>query len=121
MRQAHAAPRRYVVGRGKVKTRICNSGQENYVSKKKSQVAIVLEGFPARLRDARVKAGFDEGIKAAKALNTTRQAYGHYERGVRIPRLEMFITICELFNVSPEQLLPVDVLKKPRSGIGNRL
>ncbi len=60
------------------------------------------------LREARNLSQTD----VAKVLNITRQAYNHYETGVRLPSLESLIMIADYFDVSTDYLLGRNSLDK---------
>lgn len=62
--------------------------------------------FGKRLKDARIAAGYRSAQKAANALALEPATYRTYERGSSLPNLEVLTRICELFHVTPNDLLP---------------
>lgn len=62
--------------------------------------------FGKRLKDARIAAGYRSAQKAAETLGLEPATYRTYERGSSLPNLEVLTRICELFRVTPNDLLP---------------
>jgi transcriptional regulator with XRE-family HTH domain len=64
-----------------------------------------MDGLEARIRQARVKAGFRSAAEAARRLSMDPHAYRHYEAGTRVPPTSRFPDIARLFRVSLEWLI----------------
>ena len=56
------------------------------------------------LRKYRKARGYTQD-KLSKYLNISRQAYSNYERANRDPDIGLLIRLCELYNVSMEELI----------------
>lgn len=56
------------------------------------------------LRKYRKARGYTQD-KLSKYLNISRQAYSNYERANRDPDIGLLIKLCELYNVSMEELI----------------
>ncbi len=65
----------------------------------------VLKRFAARLRAARITAGFDTAEGCARALGLEPHTYRSYEAANRQPPLSTLSRMCELLGVSPNDLL----------------
>lgn len=65
-----------------------------------------MKTFAARLKHARETAGIDSAEQFAHRLNMGPHAYRKYERGESEPNFETLTRICELLNVTPNDLLP---------------
>lgn len=65
-----------------------------------------MQTFASRLKDAREKAGFTSAQSFANVLGQEPHTYRHWERGETEPDFENLTRICELLNVSPNDLLP---------------
>jgi transcriptional regulator with XRE-family HTH domain len=62
--------------------------------------------FGKRLKQARINANYRSAQKAAEALGLEPATYRTYERGSSLPNLEVLTRICELFRITPNDLLP---------------
>ena len=56
------------------------------------------------IKQYRVELAFTQKQVATK-MNITYQAYQAYELGIALPTLENFIKLCEIFDVTPNELL----------------
>lgn len=57
-----------------------------------------------RLRECRAKFGYTQ-IQAATYADITEMAYGNYERGKQMPKLDILIRISDLYEVSLDYLV----------------
>lgn len=62
--------------------------------------------FGKRLKQARMRANYRSAEQAAHALGLEPPTYRTYERGSSLPNIEVLIRICELFKITPNDLLP---------------
>ena len=69
--------------------------------------------FGKRLKQARIAANYSSAQKAAEALGLEPATYRTYERGSSLPNLEVLTRICELFRVTPNDLLPEAATFRP--------
>ncbi|MBP9988884.1 MAG: helix-turn-helix transcriptional regulator [Ruminococcus sp.] len=60
--------------------------------------------FAKNFKEARIKAGLSQQ-KVADALGLDRSAIAHYEKGDATPNIKNIPEICELLNISFEELL----------------
>lgn len=60
--------------------------------------------FFKRFKDIREDADLSQ-TETADDLNISREAYGHYERGNRIPNVGLLLAFCKKFSVSADYLL----------------
>lgn len=56
------------------------------------------------LKAARVNAGYTQK-EAAKLLNVSNATLGNWENGISFPDAQQIIQICELYNVSYDNLI----------------
>ena len=61
--------------------------------------------FAKRLKDMRVRSGFDRARSFAKALGIEENRYTRYERAEVEPSLTLIHKMCEILRVSPNELL----------------
>ena len=71
------------------------------------------------LRKYRKARGYTQD-KLSKYLNISRQAYSNYERANRDPDIGLLIRLCELYNVSMEELI-IKPLTKPISSMNQEI
>ncbi len=64
--------------------------------------------MPARLREARIKAGYDSAADAARAFGWEIPAYRHHENGTRAFDVEAAKRYARAFRVNPGWLLALD-------------
>ena len=64
-----------------------------------------------RLSEIRNEFGYSQS-EVAKHLGITRQAYGHYETGVREPDNTTIIKLAKFYDVSADYLLGITDIKK---------
>lgn len=69
-----------------------------------------------KLVELRTKKGLSQS-QMAKLLNITRQAYNHYETGIRIPTAEGLNLIADIFDVSTDHLLGREDVISCKKGI----
>jgi transcriptional regulator with XRE-family HTH domain len=81
---------------------------------------LIMKQFGQRLREAREHAGFRSAQQFAGALGSEPHTYRKYERGQAEPNYETLTRICELLDVTPNQLLPMAARGKARSGGGGK-
>ena len=60
--------------------------------------------FAERLRAARKAAGLRR-LDVAASLGSSQNAYANYEQNIAAPTLPTLIRLCELLNVTPNELL----------------
>lgn len=60
--------------------------------------------FKKAIREARLKVGLSQE-KAGKAINRTRNAIKGYEEGISSPNPDQLVTLCKLFETTPNDLL----------------
>lgn len=65
--------------------------------------------FGERLKEARLAAGYESAEQAAAQLGLEPHTYRAYERGAREAKYETLLRMCELFKVSTDFVLPVQV------------
>lgn len=68
------------------------------------------EGFPKRLKAARIEAGYTQEQVAAK-IGTKQTAISKYETGALEPNLETLAKLAQFYNVSINWLLSVTIEK----------
>lgn len=73
-----------------------------------------------RLKTAREKMGFSQ-TDVARLLNTTRQAYNHYETGRREPTLDTLDRLAEILHTSTDFLMGRTEKKEPAADDGDKL
>jgi transcriptional regulator with XRE-family HTH domain len=66
----------------------------------------ILKTFGKRLKTARIRAGYQSAQSFAHILGIEPPAYRKYERGAAEPNFETLTRICELLNITPNDLLP---------------
>lgn len=66
----------------------------------------ILKTFGKRLKAARIRAGYESAQSFAHVLGIEPPAYRKYERGAAEPNFETLTRICELLNITPNDLLP---------------
>lgn len=72
-----------------------------------SRYAKIMKTFGARLRAARERAGYRSAQGFAAVLGMEPHAYRKYERGEAEPNFENLLRICEMLDVTTDDLLPV--------------
>lgn len=65
-----------------------------------------MKTFGDRLRRAREEAGYTSAQQFANVLGQEPHTYRHWERGEAEPDFENLTRICELLQVTPNELLP---------------
>jgi len=70
--------------------------------------------FGARLKAAREEAGYEHAADFAKVLGIEENRYRHYERGSAEPGFELFVKICQILDVEPNDLLPFGKRRKQK-------
>ena len=60
--------------------------------------------FKESIREARLKSGLSQE-KVGNAINRTRNAIKGYEEGISSPNPDQLVTLCKLFNTTPNDLL----------------
>jgi transcriptional regulator with XRE-family HTH domain len=65
-----------------------------------------MKTFGERLRRAREDAGYHSAQQFANILGQEPHTYRHWERGDSEPDFENLTRICELLDVTPNELLP---------------
>lgn len=69
-----------------------------------------------RLSEIRNEFGYSQS-EVAKYLGITRQAYGHYETGVREPDNTTIVKLSKFYDVSTDYLLGITDEKKPSAEV----
>lgn len=64
---------------------------------------MIKDEFAKNLLKARLANGMSQK-EVATVIRRSREAYAHYENGVREPSFETLQTICDLFQVTPDEL-----------------
>jgi len=64
--------------------------------------------FSIILRELRKSEGLTQKQIAAK-LCIAHQSYQAYEAGMAVPTIENFIKLCEIYNVTPNELLSYEL------------
>ena len=83
-------------------------------------MANTMYNFPSRIKDLREKHGFTQS-QLAKKLSITRSAVNSWELGFSAPSTPFIVEIAELFNVTTDYLLGVDVdIKISTAGLGKQ-
>jgi hypothetical protein len=72
------------------------------------RTAQVASGVAARLRDARIRAGFKSAAAAARANEWPEGAYRHHENGTRGFDIKQAFTYAQAFDTNPRYLLGLD-------------
>ncbi len=67
----------------------------------------------SRLRKIRIDKGFKQ-IEVCNALGITQAYYSQIERGERTPSLEIFIKLCNVLGITPNDLLDPNPLEPVR-------
>lgn len=76
-----------------------------------------MKTFGDRLREAREKSGeFRSAAHFANVLGIEPHAYRKYERGQSEPNFDTLTRICELLDLTPNQLLPHAANKRRKGG-----
>jgi len=65
-----------------------------------------MKTFADRLARARINSGYKSAQSFAHSLGVEPHAYRKYERGESEPNFETFTRICELLQLTPNELLP---------------
>jgi len=65
--------------------------------------------FGTRLKQARIDAGYESAAQAASQLGIEPHTYRAYERGAREANYETLLRMCELYGISVDFVLPVQV------------
>ena len=74
------------------------------LTRKSRKPRLNADGFPARLREARLKKNLGQAEVAA-AVGITETQYGHYERGKSGPSAEVLRRMVEVLETSADYLL----------------
>lgn len=80
-----------------------------------------MKTFGTRLRQARERAGYKSAQSFAGVLGAEPHTYRHWERGESEPDFEMLTRICELLEITPNELLPLAAQSqeaRPRKSTG---
>ncbi len=85
----------------------------------KRKVSSVNPSFGLKLKEYRDERGFTQQ-EVADLINLNRTTYTKYETGVSEPSYEIFLKICEVLEVKPNDLLAVEG-GNGGLGDGNRL
>ena len=72
----------------------------------------IMKAFAKRLKVARENAGYRSAESFANVLGMESHAYRKYERGDSEPNFETFTRVCELLDITPNELLPYAAKKK---------
>lgn len=75
----------------------------------------IMKTFGSKLRGARERAGYKSAQQFAGALGAEPHTYRHWERGEAEPDFEMLTRICELLDVTPNELLPLAAQRRGKS------
>lgn len=75
-----------------------------------------MKQFGARLRTARERAGYRSAQQFAGVLGSEPHAYRKYERGQAEPNFDTLTRICELLQITPNDLLPMAAQSRNRRG-----
>lgn len=65
----------------------------------------IMKTFATRLKKAR-EAKYESAAKFAHAIGKNEHAYRHYERGEAEPDFETLERICNLLEITPNDLMP---------------
>jgi ribosome-binding protein aMBF1 (putative translation factor) len=77
---------------------------------------LIMKTFADRLREAREQSGrYKSAAQFANVLGIEPHAYRKYERGQSEPNFDTLTRICELLELTPNQLLP-HAARKGRKG-----
>jgi len=68
--------------------------------------------FAKRLKAAREGAGYSSAERFAHVLGLEPPAYRKYERGDVEPNFETLVRICDLLDITPNDLMPFAVKEK---------
>ena len=68
------------------------------------QYAKRLKSFSANFKYQRTCAELSQ-TELAQKLGTTKQTVFHYEHGMRYPGIDILMTLCEVFDCEPNDLL----------------
>lgn len=63
-----------------------------------------LKSFSANFRYHRLYSKLSQ-TELAQKLGTTKQTVFHYEHGMRYPGIDILMSLCEIFECSPDDLL----------------
>lgn len=74
----------------------------------------IMKTFGARLKKAR-QAKYDSAAKFAHAIGKEEHTYRHYERGESEPDFETLERICNLLEITPNDLMPGAVSRRRNS------
>lgn len=69
-----------------------------------------------RLREARIRAGYDSSAAAARAMGIGEAGYAHHENGTRKYRYETAVVYAKKFKTTPEWLMAGKVADEPDPG-----
>ena len=72
------------------------------------------ESFGTRLKRLREEAGMNQG-ETAELIGISRVSLSHYERGQRLPDIEVLKSFCVLFGVTSDYLIGKSELRKRRN------
>lgn len=65
-----------------------------------------MKGFGKKLKEIRLEKKLTQ-IKVAKSLNIAITTYASWEQDLSEPKIEMILKLCELFEVTADELLKV--------------
>ena len=77
---------------------------------------LIMKTFADRLREARQKSEYTSAAQFANVLGIEPHAYRKYERGQSEPNFDTLTRICELLDLTPNQLLPHAANKRRKGG-----
>lgn len=81
----------------------------------------VMRDFGTRLKDARLKAGFEHAKDFAEALGVEENRYRHWERGSAQPSLPMLARITRLLKVELSELVPAAYRQRYETAERNKM
>lgn len=84
-----------------------------------SRYKTIMKTFGTRLKHARIRAGYRSGQQFAGVLAVEPHTYRKYERGAAEPNYDTLTRICELLDVTPNDLLPTAARGKRGRGDGS--
>lgn len=72
-----------------------------------SRYRTIMKTFGTRLKQARLRAGYRSAQQFAGVLALEAHTYRKYERGAAEPNYDTLTRICELLDITPNDLLPL--------------
>lgn len=73
------------------------------------------EVFPARIKQARLEAGYSQ-VQTAEITGISRSSISKYENGTQEPNLEQLATLAQFYNKSINWLLGVTIELEKKTG-----